>query len=182
MKFNLGRKRPQPALGQKAASTGAGTTTTRAAGTKLDAEHNYLPFPASIEETITYLHQVVEQGGEAARQYKNLSYELLQLALGMQVLDVGCGPGIDLLSLADRVGPQGRVIGLDHSPAQLHTAREAIAGRDNVQLVEGKAEQLPFDTDQFHRVRADRVLQHIEEPAQALAEMWRVLQPGGILT
>jgi SAM-dependent methyltransferase len=145
-------------------------------------KRGFLPFVVSGQEEASYLRQVVEQGGAAANSYKTLSYELLQLKPGMQVLDVGCGIGVDLPALADRVGTGGLVIGLDHDSNLLRTAREANTGRSNVRLVVAEAQELPFPNRSFDGVRADRVLQYIPELAQVLAEMVRVLRPGGILT
>jgi SAM-dependent methyltransferase len=140
----------------------------------------FLPFTTTQGKAI-YLRQVVEQGGEAATSYKTLSYDLLQLEPGRQVLDVGCGIGVDLPALAERVGTDGLVIGLDHDPNLLKAAKEASAGRSNVRLVVAEALELPFPNRSFDAVRADRVLQYIPESAQALDEMARVLRPGGIL-
>jgi ubiquinone/menaquinone biosynthesis C-methylase UbiE len=145
-------------------------------------ERRFLPFVTSGQDEATYLRQVVEQGGEAATNYKKLSYELLQLKPGMQVLDVGCGIGVDLPALAEGVGADGLVVGLDHDQSRLRTAKEANAGRSNVRLVMAEAQELPFPNRSFDGVRADRVLQYIPESAQTLTEMVRVLRPGGVLT
>ena len=145
------------------------------------AQEGFLPFPSEKQGEADYLRQVVEQGGEAANSYKTLSYDLLQLAPGRQVLDVGCGIGVDLPTLADRVGTEGLVIGLDHDPNLLRAAKEASARRSNVRLVVAEAQELPFPNRSFDGVRADRVLQYIPESPQVLAEMARVLRPGGTL-
>jgi SAM-dependent methyltransferase len=148
-----------------------------------DSNRSFLPFATSTEfNQVHYLRQVVVQGGPEVERYKAMSFDWLQLEPGMQVLDVGCGRGIDLPILAERVGQTGQVIGLDHDPDQLRAAQEAVAGKDHVRVVMGEAERMPFPDASFDRVRADRVLQHIPWPEQALAEMWRVLRPGGIVT
>lgn len=141
----------------------------------------FLPFASSTRGEADYLRQVVEQGGEAATSYKTLSYDRLQLEPGRQVLDLGCGVGVDLPALAERVGTDGLVIGLDRDPNLLKTAKEATAGRSNVRLVVADALELPFPNRSFDGVRADRVLQYIPESAQVLTEMARVLRPGGTL-
>ena len=145
----------------------------------IQEQEGFLPFAVEKQGEADYLRQVVEQGGEAATSYKTFSYDLLQLAPGRQVLDVGCGIGVDLPTLAERVGTQGLVIGLDHDPTLLRTAKEASAGRSNLRLVVAEAQELPFPNRSFDAVRADRVLQYIPESAQVMAEMARVLQPGG---
>ena len=73
----------------------------------------YFPFTASANFKADYLHLVMQQGAEAARVYEAMSYGLLKLGEGLQVPDVGCGVGIDLAHLADRVGRQGQVVGLE---------------------------------------------------------------------
>src|SRR5262249_15305650 len=138
-------------------------------------ESNFLPFAASSEVEATYLRQVLEQGGEAARNYKLFSYELLELEVGQRVLDIGCGIGTDLLPLAWRVGDGGHVTGLDFSAERLDSAKETIGKQCNIHLSLGNAEQMPFADSTFHRVRADRVLLHVPDLRQALSEMWRVL-------
>jgi SAM-dependent methyltransferase len=145
-------------------------------------KQGFLPFAAAGQGEAAYLRQVVEQGGDAATSYKTLSYDLLHLHPGMQVLDLGCGIGVDLPALADRVGSSGLVIGLDHDAALLQIAREANASRSNVRLVVAEALHLPFPNRSFDGVRADRVFQYISESGQALAEAVRVLRAGGTVT
>jgi ubiquinone/menaquinone biosynthesis C-methylase UbiE len=153
-----------------------------ATAAELNGHQGFLPFPATVDFKAEYLQQVMTQGGEAVKRYKTMSYELLHLAPGMLVLDVGCGAGVDLLALAERVGQSGQVIGLDNDPDVLQVARQAIAvGPGNVLLVNSEASKLPFLDGQFDRVRADRMLQHVTHPGQVLSELWRVLRPDGIL-
>jgi ubiquinone/menaquinone biosynthesis C-methylase UbiE len=144
----------------------------------------YLPFAVSTDFKAEYLRLVMQQGGTAARAYKMLSFDLLDLGPHMSMLDVGCGLGIDLPFLADLVGPQGEVVGLEHDPELVQAALETLAadGRPNIHIVQGDAEQMPFTDAQYDRVRADRAVQHMHQPERAIAEMWRVLRSGGMLT
>jgi ubiquinone/menaquinone biosynthesis C-methylase UbiE len=96
------------------------------------------------------------------------------------VVDVGCGPGTDLTAVAAVVGDQGRVVGIDHDPTMVAEARRRLAGHPNVWVREGDAHRLPLADGYAHRFRMDRVVQHLDDPAGALAEAARVLRPGGV--
>lgn len=109
---------------------------------------------------------------------KRRSVELLQLAPGGHCLDVGCGAGPELGWLAHRVGPEGSVVGLDRSQ-QLLDAAAARHDDAAITLVRGDAMALPFAAGRFDAVRADRTLQHLEDPVTALREVARVTRPGG---
>lgn len=113
---------------------------------------------------------------------KQRSYAVMQLGPGQQVLDVGCGPGTDTLVLAGLVGPQGRVVGVDHDAAMLAEADERARQAGLTQRVrhqQADATALPFSSDQFDACRSERLFQHLHEPAAALREMVRVTKPGG---
>ncbi len=98
---------------------------------------------------------------------------------GRDVLDVGCGDGAYALA-ATRAG--ARVTGLDRSAAALAAARDRAASEGlAVDLQAGDAGALPFAADRFDVVLAVTVLCFLEQPARAVAEMARVLRPGGLL-
>lgn len=148
------------------------------------ASKNFLPFGTSAAEEAQYLRTVVAQADSPAQAYKQLSFQLLSLERRMRVLDVGCGAGVDLPTLAAQVGDDGAVIGIDRAPAQVDAAKQLVADQHlaNIWVYEGDAEHLTFATGEFDRIRADRAMQHMQHPDRALAEMWRVLRPGGVLT
>lgn len=110
------------------------------------------------------------------------AYLLPSLQPGMDVLDVGCGPGTITVDLATLV-PGGRVIGVDTSPEVLAKAAELAVARgvDNVELEEADVAALPYSDSSFDVVHAHQVLQHLLDPVAALREMRRVLRPGGVL-
>lgn len=110
------------------------------------------------------------------------SLELMRLTPGDRVLDAGCGTGVLLTALARAVGPTGRVIGLDHNPEFLAEARQRIetAGvAARVELNDGDALALPFADGSFDATHCERLLIHLNEPGQAVAELARVTRPGG---
>lgn len=97
---------------------------------------------------------------------------------GQTVLDVGTGTGFIAAGLASRAA---HVVAIDHSPAMLDVARDNLAqlGIANVELLEGDLTHLPLDDDSVHAAVANMVLHHTEDPAGMLAEMARVVRPGG---
>jgi ubiquinone/menaquinone biosynthesis C-methylase UbiE len=103
-----------------------------------------------------------------------LAYES---AAGQDVLDVGCGQGIDVVEYA-RAG--ARVTGIDLTPRHLELARDHVAALGlAATIVQGDAEQLPFADASFDRVSSNGVLHHTPNMLAALGEILRVLRPGG---
>src|ERR687883_1475675 len=109
------------------------------------------------------------------------AYLAPHLRPGLDVLDVGCGPGTITVDLAGRVAP-GRVLGLDVSPAPLDEARALARSRGVAVAFEvGDVYALEAADDSFDVVHAHQVLQHLTDPVAALREMARVCRPGGLL-
>jgi len=114
--------------------------------------------------------------------FRRQGNELLRLVPGSVVLDVGCGAGEMCVDFANRVGPGGRVVGIDPSTAMIEAARRAAG--DSVCPIElqvASAYELPFPEESFDAVRAERVFQHLDRPEVALREMLRVTKHGGRL-
>jgi ubiquinone/menaquinone biosynthesis C-methylase UbiE len=108
------------------------------------------------------------------------SHQVLGVERGATVLDVGCGTGIALRELADLVGRDGTVVGLDPSTAMLEHAGARLDGVPaRVELLQGTATSTGLEPDRFDAVRTERVLMHVPEPVEALAELARVTRPGG---
>ena len=110
-------------------------------------------------------------------------FSLGALQAGERVVDVGSGGGIDSLIAARMVGPSGKVIGVDMTPAMLDTARTsaAAAGLSNVEFREAFGEALPVEDGWADVVISNGVLNLMPDKDAALREMARVLRPGGRL-
>lgn len=127
---------------------------------------------------IHYLDAAGEQ--ERVQAFKQRSFALLEAKAGAHLLDVGCGTGDDVRTLAQIVGSTGRVVGVDTSETMVSEARKRAEGLNlPVEYYVGDAQQLDFPANTFDGCRAERVLQHVAHPRQALAEMVRVARPGG---
>jgi len=132
-----------------------------------------VPSPDKVE----YMADAAELG----RDYKHQLLTSLDLRHGDTVLDVGCGPGMDLPVMADAVTTSGRVIGIDVEPAMVAAARSLLNYYPQVEVRQGDAHALPVDDGTADRARMDRALQHVENPSGVLAELHRALKPGGLL-
>lgn len=97
------------------------------------------------------------------------------------VLDVGCGAGFDTLIAARQVGPTGRVISVDMTPAMLDKAQAGAreAGLYNIDFREGLAEALPVDDQSVDVVISNGVINLCPDKMAAMQEVNRVLKPGG---
>jgi SAM-dependent methyltransferase len=102
---------------------------------------------------------------------------------GERVVDIGSGAGLDSLIAARMVGPTGRVVGIDMTPAMLDKARRAAveAGLDHVEFREGYGEALPVPDGWADVIISNGVFNLMPDKSAALAEMVRVLKPNGRL-
>lgn len=110
-------------------------------------------------------------------------FALGELEPGRTVLDLGCGAGTDLLIAAQMVGPAGRVIGIDMTPAMLDRARESAVemGLANIELHESLIETLPVADASVDVVISNGVIDLVPDKDAVFAEIDRVLRPGGRL-
>jgi ubiquinone/menaquinone biosynthesis C-methylase UbiE len=119
-------------------------------------------------------------GVEQLRQLKRRSYDLMQLQVGDQVLDVGCGLGDDVRALASLVSPSGRAVGVDVSESMIAEARKRSEDTGlSVEFAVGDARRLDFADGSFDACRTERALQYLAVPAEALAELVRITRSGG---
>ena len=109
--------------------------------------------------------------------------DFLDLQPGETVLDLGSGPGLDAFLAAERVGPGGRVIGVDMTPEMLERARgnAAKGGYGNVEFREGRLESLPLGDAVVDAVTSNCVINLVPDKAAVFRQVDRVLKPGGRL-
>jgi arsenite methyltransferase len=108
---------------------------------------------------------------------------LIELHVGQTVLDLGSGGGIDVFLSARRVGPNGKVYGLDMTDEMLELARDnqRKAGVDNVEFLKGDIQAIPLPSNSVDVVISNCVINLAPDKSQVLAEAFRVLKPGGRL-
>ena len=111
----------------------------------------------------------------------NAAHLLPHLKPGMRLIDLGCGPGTISVGLAQAVAP-GALQGIDMEESQIEIARAAAAagGHDNATFQTGDATELPFEDDSFDVVHCHALLNHAPDTQAVLAEVRRVLKPGGL--
>jgi arsenite methyltransferase len=102
---------------------------------------------------------------------------------GMAVIDIGSGAGVDTLFAALMVGPGGRVVGIDITPEMVERAKANLNQMKlpNVSFYQASAEQLDFPPEGFDVAISNGVLNLVVNKERALAEIFKVLKPGGRL-
>lgn len=108
-------------------------------------------------------------------------HEALGARPGERILDAGCGPGFYVSETLERVGPEGAVAGVDSSPQMLELATRRCEGHANCSFHAGDVTALPLDDTSFDRALSVQVLEYVADIPAALAELHRVLRPGGRL-
>ncbi len=133
-----------------------------------------LDYPAEL------LARVPETSCESFAGVAN-PFSLGALDPGEDVLDVGCGAGMDTLVAAQMVGADGYVTGIDMTADMAAKARRSAAemGLANVTIVDGSAEELPFADAGFDVVISNGVIDLIPDKEAVFSEIARVLRPGG---
>jgi ubiquinone/menaquinone biosynthesis C-methylase UbiE len=143
-------------------------------------EHDYLP--AMGKDWLLPFYDAFTWLLGVPRIHRRL-VELAAIEPGHRVLEIGCGPG-GLVLRAQRMHPDAEIVGLDPDPLALAKARRKAerAGRP-VRFDQGKAGELPYPDESFDRVLSSFMFHHLDdaEKRRALAEVRRVLRPGGQL-
>jgi len=118
------------------------------------------------------INRQIEPLGQAAM-------DLAGIAPGQSVLDVGCGCGQTSLELAGRVGPEGRVEGVDLSEPMLAAARERSAGVDNLRFTAADAQSHDLGEGSYDRIFSRFGVMFFADPQSAFVNLRRALRSGG---
>jgi 2-polyprenyl-3-methyl-5-hydroxy-6-metoxy-1,4-benzoquinol methylase len=115
------------------------------------------------------------------KRYGERTVERLALSPGTSVLDVGCGTGASALPAASRVGPSGRVVGVDLAERLLEIARQKAATRQlaNVEFRFADMERLGFPDQHFDAVICVFAIFFVPDMAKQVRELWRMVRPNG---
>jgi len=128
---------------------------------------------------------IVKRYTKESRQCNNLScgsnLGFIDIELGENVLDLGCGRGNETIEAARLAGLNGKAVGLDITPSMLLQAKTQAnqAGIRNIDFVHGDIENLPFEDMAFHAVMSNCVINHARSKKAVYKEIHRVLKPGG---
>ncbi|MCM3666664.1 demethylmenaquinone methyltransferase [Mesobacillus subterraneus] len=115
-------------------------------------------------------------------KWRNDTMKKMNVQTGAKALDVCCGTADWTIALAESVGKEGSVIGLDFSKNMLKIGEEKLKDRnlDQASLVHGNAMELPFEDNSFDYVTIGFGLRNVPDYNQVLREMHRVVKPGGM--
>jgi arsenite methyltransferase len=113
------------------------------------------------------------------RRRRGLVLDALGAEPGEHVLDVGCGPGFYVADVLERVKADGAVTGIDVSPTMRAMTERKVADSANVSVLEGEATKIPLEDGAVDRALSVQVFEYVPDTAAALAELSRVVRPGG---
>ena len=146
-----------------------------------DVRHGGVSDVRARQQYVGQLAQI-QQAASRTEDYaarRAATFLALSPKTGEFVLEIGCGSGLFVRQTADAVGATGKAYAIDVSADQVEAARVNCADLSNVELRVGSALALPYADGVFDAVATIQVLEYLEEVPLALAEMYRVLKPGG---
>jgi demethylmenaquinone methyltransferase/2-methoxy-6-polyprenyl-1,4-benzoquinol methylase len=114
--------------------------------------------------------------GELARVFRDI-----RLRPGDRVLDAGCGNGVLIRHVEERIGEAGRITAIDYAPAMVARARELYEGYDNIDFLAGEIESADLPEGSFDTVLCFAVLPHVGNQALFIARLRRLIKPDGRL-
>ncbi|SEP01444.1 MerC family mercury resistance protein [Aquisalimonas asiatica] len=146
----------------------------------------HFPVGRAAATAMGYPHDLLDRlPATAVSAFAGVGYPFSGNAVqpGHTVLDIGAGAGCDTLVAAEHVGPDGHVIALDLTGGMTRRIRTAAreAGAANVSVVEASAERLPLADESIDSITSNGALNLVPDKRGAVAEMFRVLRPGGRL-
>ncbi len=133
-----------------------------------------LTFDATAAKAVEAIYMTPDVVAQRARVI-----ELLAPTPGERILDVGVGPGLLALDVARLVGASGRLVGLDLAPAMVAAAAARLEGLSQAELRAGDAAHLNLPDETFDAAVSTQVYEYVADMPRALAELHRVLRPGG---
>ncbi|MDO4919151.1 methyltransferase domain-containing protein [Kocuria sp.] len=129
-------------------------------------------------------HQLAVLASHSTRSAADsCAYFLDRLRPGLRILDLGCGPGSITLDLAEIVGPEGQVVGVDFSADAVAAARASAESRGDTttRFLVADLFAVPVEPGSFDVVHAHQVLQHVPDPVAMLRAMAGYCAPGGVV-
>lgn len=127
-------------------------------------------------DTKHYGASYLQDTGDFLKQLKIHSYSPFNIIKEGRVADLGCGTGMDAVNLANMLGGNVQVIGVDHDAVLIDHAKSGSKGVSNVNFVQGEVYQLGFENESVSGVRMERLVQHLIAPQNMFQEVYRVLR------
>lgn len=146
--------------------------------------HDMQPFPIGPESAKSLAYDPREIDSlpiQVAESFAGVGnpFRLGDILPGQSVLDLGSGAGMDAILAARKVGPTGRVVGVDMTEEMVAKARRNSAGLANVQFQLSEIDTLPVGNDTVDVVISNGVFNLCHDKPRVLAEVFRVMRPGG---
>ena len=138
--------------------------------------------PYVLGYTPTERERLERQANELAHESARL-FDAIGVSAGWRAVEIGCGPRGCLALLAERVGAKGQVVGVERNAEEVASARKfaAEAGLANVQVVQGDGRDTGLPAASFDLATARLVLVNVPKPEEIVAEMARLVRPGGVV-
>jgi ubiquinone/menaquinone biosynthesis C-methylase UbiE len=140
-------------------------------------KHDYIP--AFGKDALLPFYDLLTRALGMGKVYDTLVAQA-DLGDGLRVLEIGCGTG-NVTTRVKRAAPGADVVGIDPDPLALARSQRKVQGLSGIRFERAYAQQLPFEDGEFDRALSSMMLHHLDEDvkAAALAEVYRVLRPGG---
>jgi arsenite methyltransferase len=131
-----------------------------------------------FDEEMARKLEVMYQARDVLRR-RALVRQALAAQPGERVIDIGCGPGFYVAELLEEIGPDGSILGVDAAEAMLGIAAKRCEAHPNASFEQADATSLPAVDQSFDAALSVQVMEHVPDVGAALAEIHRILRPGG---